>query len=125
MAKVPQILLAVLATVLIAGASSSRADDDVVVLVNGKPITEADLRMAANEFCSELSQVPSEHQLRLVTEYLVTSQLLADAAEEAGMGAGPEFEGRLVFAMRRLLRNLMIEKHAVEVVSEADVKRVY
>jgi peptidyl-prolyl cis-trans isomerase C len=125
MNKSLHIVLAILAAVLIADASSSRAEDAVVVLVNGKPITEADLRMAANEFGSELSQVPTEHQLRLVTEYLVTSQLLADAAEAAGMGAGPEFEGRLVFAMRRLLRNLMIEKHAVEVVSEADVKRVY
>jgi peptidyl-prolyl cis-trans isomerase C len=125
MNKSLHIVLAILAAVLIADASSSRAEDAVVVLVNGKPITEADLRMAANEFGSELSQVPSEHQLRLITEYLVTSQILADAAEEAGMGAGPEFEGRLVFAMRRLLRNLIIEKHAVEVVSEADVKRVY
>lgn len=110
---------------LAAGSGGSRAQEPVVAMVNGKPITEADLRFAATEFGAVLSEVPPEYRRQLSVEYLIASQLYADAAEAAGLGTGDEFGVRLMFVMRRVLRDLFIEKSVMPAVTDADAQRLY
>jgi peptidyl-prolyl cis-trans isomerase C len=100
------------------------AEDAVVVAVNGKPITEVDLRLAEREVGVDINLAPEERR-RLLVEYLIQRQLLAAAGEQEGLGAGKEFDTRLAYAKQGLLHQLFLEKHAKKATTEADARRVY
>jgi peptidyl-prolyl cis-trans isomerase C len=110
---------------IVAGGLGSLAEEQAVAMVNGKAITEADLSLAASEIGESLSRLPPERRRGVAVEYLITRQLFADAAEEAGLGAGEDFEMRLVFAMRRILGELLLQKRVMDKVAEAEIKRFY
>jgi len=110
---------------IIAGSSSTSSQENTVALVNGKAITKADLRLATAELDTMLKRVPPEHHRRLAAEYVIGTQLFADAAEQAGAGSGPAYEDRLIFAMRRVLRDIYIDKFVLEAVTEAEANRLY
>jgi peptidyl-prolyl cis-trans isomerase C len=124
-------LLATLAAGALAGLASIAiaADDAVVAKVNGKSLTEADLKLAEEELGARLgdqiASLPETTRRRIFVEYLVESQLFADAAEGANMGTGPEFEGRLRYWRRRALRDTYVDKAVKGSISEAAAKTFY
>jgi peptidyl-prolyl cis-trans isomerase C len=123
--RVAVITAAVLAAGLCAGVPSVFAQDAAVVAtVNGKPITEADLRLAEREFGADLDVAPEERR-RVLVEVLIQRQILAAAAEQAKLHAGKDFKERLAYARRTVLQQLLIEKHAKEAATEADARRIY
>lgn len=103
----------------------SVASDAVVATVNGKNITEADVRLAEAEIGSDLGSLPEATKRRVLVEYLIENQLFAEAAEEDKLASGAEFDGRMQYWRRRALRDTYFDKSVKDAVSEADAKRFY
>jgi len=110
------------------GASSNLSiaqDNKVVAKVNGKEITEADMRFADAEIGSQLGDIPDNVKRRALAEYLIDNALFAEAAITAKIDSDPAFEEQLQYIRRRLLREQYFEKKLRAAISEADAKKIY
>lgn len=101
------------------------AEDKVVAKVNGKDITDADLRLAEAEIGSDLGSLPAASRRRVLLEYVIENQLFADAAEAAKLATGTVFDQRMQYWRRRALREFYFEQKLKGSVSEADAKAIY
>lgn len=101
------------------------AGDKVVATVDGKPITEADLKLADAEVGAELGQVPPEVKRRALAEYLIDNQLFANAAEAAKLGETPDFQKYLAYLRQRALREQYFEKSLKGGINEDEAKKIY
>ena len=111
-----------LAAGLLCAAPSATAQ--VLATVDGKPITEADLRLAEREAGAGLA-VPPEERRRVLLEVLIQRQALANEAEREGLSTGGDYSQRLDYARRSVLQQLLLDKRAREALTEDDAKRVY
>lgn len=114
------------AVFVVAAPHLARADDaKVLAKVNGKSVTEGDLKLAEAEIGAELANMPDPQKRQLLLEFLIDNVVFADAAEAAKLGAGPAYEARLAYLKRRALRELYFEKNVREAVSDAEAKTFY
>ena len=81
-------ILAAAAAVLMLGSVAAGAQETVIAKVNGKTITEADMRLAEAEIGSDLGSLPDVTKRRVLVEFLIENQLFADAAEAQKLGTG-------------------------------------
>lgn len=118
-----------LASALVAGplalAPVAQAEEKVVARVNGKVITEADLKFAEAEIGAELGQLPAVTKRRVLVEFLVENQLMADAAEVQALAKTPAYEQRLGYWRRRALRDTYFEKTIEGSITDAEAKTFY
>ncbi|MGE8940937.1 peptidylprolyl isomerase [Leptospira interrogans] len=128
---IAKLKLGIIATV-VAGALAltfqlplASAQDGVVAKVNGKTITEADVKMAEAEIGSDLGSLPEATKRRVLVEYLIENQLFADAAEGAKLGSGADFDDRMQYWRRRALRDTYFDKSVKGSVGDADAKAFY
>lgn len=123
-APLPLVLL--LAMGLVAPlAPAAAADDPIVARVNGRAITEADVRLAESEIGNDLGTLPLDKRRRVLVEYLIENMLFAEAAEKAQLGSSHGFEERARYWQRRALRDAYFEQNVKSLVSEADAKTFY
>ncbi len=101
------------------------SQDAVVAKVNGKSISEADIKLAEAEIGSDLGNLPDATRRRVIIEYLVENQLFADAAERDKLTAAPDFDGRMQYWRRRALRDAYFDKSVKGAVAEAEAKKYY
>ena len=101
------------------------AQDKPLATVNGKALSEADLKLAEAELGPELAQLPEGSRRRILLEYLIENQVFSDAAEGAKLGAGAEYEARIQYWRRRALRDLYFEKTIKASVKDDDAKKFY
>jgi peptidyl-prolyl cis-trans isomerase C len=101
------------------------ADDPVIAKINGIEVKQSDLDFAASEVGSQLANYPEADQKRLLLQFVIDNQLMADAADKDGLGSAPEFEGRLAYHKRRALRDAYYDKAIKGAVSEDDAKKIY
>lgn len=116
------------ATVLSVPAPSAFADDasdKVVVTVDGKPITEGEMKLAEGEVGQDLAQLSPEVKRRALAEYLIDNRLFANAAEAAKLGETPEFKKYMDYLHERALREQYFEKSLKESVTEEEAKKIY
>ena len=127
MNRFPLLGAAAIALAIVAAVEPSPAvaQDKVVAKVNGKSLTEADLRFAEAEIGSELNQLPEDTKRRVLVEYLIENQLFADAADGQRLGQGSLFEERMAYWKRRALRDSYFDKNVKDAVPEAEAKRIY
>jgi peptidyl-prolyl cis-trans isomerase C len=85
-------LLLITALVPIPAAISQ---EKILATVNGKPLTEADMRLAAIEFAADLSVVAAADRDRMLLELLIEQQLVADAAQKANLDQKVDFADRV------------------------------
>jgi peptidyl-prolyl cis-trans isomerase C len=112
--------------ILAVGSSTSAfAQEKVVAKVNGKVITEADLKLADAEIGSELGNLPEATKRRVLIEFLIENQLFADAAEGQKLGSGKAYDERLQYWKRRALRDTYFDASIKEGVGEAEAKKLY
>jgi peptidyl-prolyl cis-trans isomerase C len=111
----------------LAGVASSRvlAEDKVVATVNGKALTEIDMKLAEAEIGGDLGNLPEATKRRVLIEYLIENQLFANAAESEKMGAGEAFDERMQYWRRRALRDTYFDKTIKDSVGEAAAKTFY
>ncbi|MDX2155903.1 MAG: peptidylprolyl isomerase [Hyphomicrobiaceae bacterium] len=123
----PALLAAVLLTCGAWGAASTAAaaENGVVVLVNGRAITEADLRLAEGEIGNDLGSLPPDQRRRVLVEYLIENMLFAEAAEGEKLGSGQSFDERMRYWQRRALRDAYFDRSVKGAVTEADARKFY
>ena len=118
-------ILAATAAVLMLGSVAAGAQETVVAKVNGKNITEADMRLAEAELGSDLGSLPEVTKRRVLAEFLIENQLFADAAENQKLATGPDYNDRIQYWRRRSLRDLYFDKTVKDSVSDAEAKKFY
>ena len=106
-------------------APPSLAQDKVLAKVNGRTITEADMKLAEAEIGNDLGSIPAEQRRRVLVEYLIENHLLAEAAEGEKMGSGIAFDERMKYWQRRALRDAYFDKSVKGAVTEAEAKKLY
>ena len=101
------------------------ADDAVVATVNGRAITEADVRLAEAEIGNDLGTLQPEKRRRVLVEYLIETILFAQAGEKEQLGGGQGFDQRKRYWHRRAMRDTYFDHSVKGAVSEADAKKFY
>jgi len=110
---------------LTAGATPSLAQEKVIATVNGKALTEADVRLAEAEIGGDLGNLPEAQKRRALVEYLIENQLFADAAESGNLGSGTDFDQRMQYWRRKSLRDIYFDKTVRANVGEGAAKVIY
>lgn len=123
--KIRMQLMAAAAALMCLSSVAAAADSEVIATVNGIKITQGDLASARAEVGAEIASIPVEARTRVLVEYLVENQLMAEAAEKDKLATGPVFEDRIKYYRRRALRDLYFDKHVRGTVTEADAKKLY
>lgn len=100
-------------------------DNRVVAAINGKSITEGELKLAETEIGSELSNLPDATKRRVLIEFMIETQLLADAADSAKLGQGAEFDQRIRYWRRRALRDTYFDSKIKAAVTDAEARKFY
>ena len=118
-------ILAATAAILMLGNVAAGAQETVVAKVNGKTITEADMRLAEAELGSDLGSLPEVTKRRVLAEFLIENQLFADAAEAQKLATGADYDERMQYWRRRSLRDLYFDKTVKDSVSDAEAKKFY
>ncbi len=120
-------LAAVAGSLLVAvlAATSALAQDKVVAKVNGKNLTENDLKYAEAEIGADIGNLPEATRRRVLIEYLIENQLFADAAESQKLATGAAFDERLQYWRRRALRETYFDTSVKSSISEADARKLY
>lgn len=121
----PLLAAALLAGTAFAGAPAVFAQGAVVATVNGKQITENDVRLAEAEIGADLGNLPEATKRRVLVEYLIENQLFAEAAEADKLGQGQSFDERMAYWRRRALRDSYFDKSVKGAVSDAEAKKFY
>jgi peptidyl-prolyl cis-trans isomerase C len=101
------------------------AEDAVVATVNGRAITEADVRLAEAEIGNDLGTLQPEKRRRVLVEYLIETILFAQAGEKEQLGSGQRFDQRKRYWHRRAMRDTYFDHSVKGTVSEADAKKFY
>jgi peptidyl-prolyl cis-trans isomerase C len=97
----------------------------VVAKVNGKVITEADLKLADAEIGNDLGSLPEDTKRRVLVEYLIEHSLFADAAEAQKLTSGAAFDERMQYWRRRALRDTYFDVKIRDAVSDTEAKKFY
>lgn len=106
-------------------AAPAVAPETVVATVNGRPITEADLQFAMQDYSEELGRVPGGARRGIVLDVLVDMQVMAEAAEKDGLTATDAFKRRLAFLTMQAERNTFVEDKIAATVTDAEIKARY
>lgn len=114
-----------LSIALLAAPVAAFAQDKVMATVDGKSITEGDMKLAEFEIGGDLGNLPPATKRRVLVEYMIENQLFADAAEKDKLSAGPAFEQRLAYWRRRALRDTYFDKAVKGDVSDGVAKAFY
>ena len=118
-------LLLLAALVACPSLPAAAADDVVVATVNGTDIKQSDLDFASSEVGAQLSQYPAADRRRMLLQFVIENELLAEAAEKDSLATAPSFPGRLKYHGRRALRDAYYDKNVRDGVSEAAAKAIY
>jgi peptidyl-prolyl cis-trans isomerase C len=96
--------------------------------VNGAPITEQDLAFAEREIGPNLNRAkvmdPAKRR-KVLIEFLIENQILAEAAVKNKLGDGAGFAGRMAYWKRRALREAYFEKTIQATITDAEAKAFY
>lgn len=109
-------------------ASDESEANKVVVTVDGQPVTEWDLAAAEEELGPGLDQAnmlnPVQRR-KVLIEFLIESQLLANAALQQKMENSESFKNRMAYMKRRALRDAYFETEIQDKVTDAEAKAFY
>lgn len=101
------------------------AQEKVVAKVNGKNLTENDLKYAEAEIGADIGNLPEATRRRVLIEYLIENQLFAEAADAQKLGSGAAFDERLQYWRRRALRETYFDTSVKSSVTEAEARKLY
>jgi peptidyl-prolyl cis-trans isomerase C len=118
-------LFVVAAALALIASSAAGAQDALVAKVNGRVITEGDMRLADAEIGSDLGTLPEPTRRRVLLEFLIENQLFADAAESQKLAPGTSYDERAQYWRRRSLRDLYFDRTVRAAINDADARRFY
>jgi peptidyl-prolyl cis-trans isomerase C len=118
-------LLAGVVALALASCFAAGAQEAAVAKVNGRLITESDMKLAEAEIGGDLGTLPDNTRRRVLVEFLIENQLFADAAESQKLGSGANHDQRTQYARRNALRDLYFDKNVRAAVNERDARKFY
>jgi peptidyl-prolyl cis-trans isomerase C len=118
-------LIATLAVLSLSPSVQAQEADPVVARVNGIEIRESDLAIVEEEIGANLPQMPPEARREYLITFFTDTLLVAQAAEQKGVGDTAEFKRRLAFARNRLLSELLLQQQAKSALTEENMRKVY
>jgi peptidyl-prolyl cis-trans isomerase C len=118
------ILLAV-STLALVQAPLAKAEDKVVVVINGHEIKTSEVEIAAEDIALQLGDLPAKLRYPFLIEYLVERHLLAQAAVKQGIADTEEYKQRLAFYQAKALRDAYFNSTIKPSVTEEEVKAAY
>ena len=99
--------------------------DKAIVTIDGKTITEGDMKLADGEIGSELANLPADVKRRALAEYLIDNQLFANAAEADKLAETAEFKKYIAYLRERALREQYFEKVLKGSIDESEAQKIY
>jgi len=97
----------------------------VVATVNGQPITQADLAVAADDPALSLPGVDEAQKKNLLVDYMVDLKVGAQAAEAAKVGESADFKRKLAYFRDKLLLDDYLEQEAKKAVTPEAEHAIY
>jgi peptidyl-prolyl cis-trans isomerase C len=122
--KIWSALLLLAASIVLAPLSAS-AEDAVIAKVDGVDIKQSELNFAASEVGAQLSSYPEADRKRLLLQFVIENQLMAQAAVKDKLDAASDFEDRVKYHRLRALRDAYFDKNVRNGVSEDEAKKLY
>ena len=109
-----------------AAAPAAPADPTAIVAtVNGQPITQADLAVAADDPALSLPGVDEAQKKNLLVDYMVDLKVGAQAAEAAKVGESADFKRKLAYFRDKLLLDDYLEQEAKKAVTPEAEHAIY
>lgn len=108
-----------------APAAADVQPTDVVAVVNGYDITEADLAIVAGDLTQDLQQIPEEERRAFLLTVLIDMRLMADAAEAEGFADDPLFERRVAYMRDQVLRAAFFSEIVQPTVTQEAIEATY
>jgi peptidyl-prolyl cis-trans isomerase C len=97
----------------------------IIATVDGITINSNDVALAELDIGSAITHLsPGQRRIALI-EYLVESQLMANAAEKDKLDTGSKFDAQIKYARRRALRDMYFDARIPANVSDADARSLY
>jgi peptidyl-prolyl cis-trans isomerase C len=93
--------------------------------VNGKPVTEGDLAVAADDPALSLPGVGEDQKRELLVGYMTDLKLGAQAAEGAKVADNPEFKRKLAYFRDKLLLDEYLEQQTKSAVTPDAAHKLY
>ena len=127
----PNSLVSAIAAILLITATTctTQAEEAVIARVNGQPITATDLQTAAAEIGGDLGSLPATTKRRVLAEYLIENELMAQAAIKAGLSQpASQPQGKSPsnrYWTRRGLRESYFYNYITGTVSNSDARKFY
>jgi peptidyl-prolyl cis-trans isomerase C len=102
------------------------APGTVLVIVNGKPITQQDLDLATEDIGPGISQqLQGKAKEAYVLDYLIDGNLVAQKAAADKAGDSPDFAKKLAYAKDKLLMETVLTKIAKTATSDDSLHKIY
>lgn len=122
-----RLAVALVAMIVLGGwcSGQARADDPVLVKVDGKEITESQLKLAESEIGPELARYSEADRRQILVNYLIENQLFANSGEKESLGSGPDFESRLAYYKLKAVRDAYVDKAIRNAVTDDEAKAIY
>jgi peptidyl-prolyl cis-trans isomerase C len=109
----------------LAPAAPPPPPETVLATVNGQPITQGDIEMAAEDFADDLARVPEGARRGIILDVLIDMHVMADAAAKDGVTETASFKERLAFMQLQAARNAYVQDKIAGAVTDAEVKARY
>ena len=101
------------------------ADDPVVARVNGDDIKQSDLDFASSEVGSGHANYTPEDRKKVLLQYVIENELMAEAGEKDSLDKAPNFADRAKYHQRHALRDAYFDASIRGAVSEDAAKKIY
>ncbi len=115
----------VLAVSLAALGPARAADDTVVATVNGQPITESDLTIAASELDPQMARLPDDQKRAAALSAMIELNLMAAEGTAKGLDKDPDFQKRLALLEKRALHSEVVDKEVTAGITDQEVRARY
>ncbi|HYN00788.1 MAG TPA: peptidyl-prolyl cis-trans isomerase [Aestuariivirgaceae bacterium] len=103
----------------------ARAQDKVIIVINGHEIKTSEVEIAAEDIALQLGDLPAKLRYPFLIEYLVERHLLAQAAVKQGVAETEEYKQRLAFYQAKALRDAYFNATIKPSVTDEEVKAAY
>ena len=115
-----------LSAVVPAALSVAPAHAAVLAKVNGEPITDEDLKLAAEDLGPNIpQQLEGKARDAYILDYLIDGDLVAQKALAEKLDQTPDFPKKVAYYRQKLLMEALLTKVAKQAATDAEMKKVY
>ncbi len=109
-----------------AGLAASSAAAKVLATVNGKEITDEDVKIAGEDLGASLPpQLEGKARESYILDFLIDGVLVAQKAQADKLDQTPDFAKRLAYYREKLLMETLLSQIAKTAVTDAALKATY